>query len=178
MSQARPNEEGGPRGRSPDYAALNAALREIVREAAEQHTLEEGVDYILAQLDEMPHLNTHFRVSYAQMLLTVARTNLRQRMERAAWTIPTHAVKAVSARLDARVSLYDYPLPGTDVRLGDATVADLEQAAAYHRARAASEETRASIYEGVARVLRRSKAETVRQGVTEEKIAEIMRGAQ
>jgi hypothetical protein len=179
MTQAQPAQKETPKsGAHSDAPALDAMLREIVRNAAERETLEDGVDYILDQLDVMPHLNRLFRVRYAQMLLTDARTTLRQRMERVAWTIPEHAAKAVSARLDARISLYDYPLPGTDVRLGDATVADLEAAAEYHRARAASEETRAGIYDGVARVLRRSKAETVRQGVTEEKIAEIMRGAQ
>lgn len=177
--QTQPNEKGAPkRDTQRNASMLDAMLREIVRNAAEHETLEDSVEYILHQLDEMPHLNRIFRVRYAQMLLTEARTTLRQRMERVAWTIPEHAAKAVSARLDARVSLYDYPLPGTDVRLGDATVDDLEQAAAYHRSRAANEEARASIYDGVARLLKRSKAETVRKGVTEEKIAEIMRGAQ
>lgn len=60
--------------------------------------------------------------------------------------------------------LWDYPLPGTDIRLGDATVADLEQAAAYHRSRAVNEEARTSIYDGIARLLKRSKAETVHKG--------------
>lgn len=162
-----------------ERAALDEALRQLVAQCARLGTLEESAADILEQLDEMPHLNAHFREKAAHWLLGEARNTLRQRIERqAGWSIPERAAQMSEARLAARVSMYDYPLPGTDVRLGDATADDLAQAVTYHETRAAAEQARAAIYKQVADALRRSKKRTVREGVREDRIAEIMRGAQ
>lgn len=158
---------------------LDQRLREIVANAARAETLEEGAEQILEQLDGMPHLNERFRQKAAHWMLADARNNLRQKIERqSVWSVPENAAKLSDARLAARVSLYDYPLPGCDVRLGDATVDDLALAVTYHEARAASEQARGAIYRQVADMLRRSRKRTVREGVREDRIAEIMRGAQ
>ena len=180
MSEATQNIPT-PRRRVNDdeRARLDADLRELVARCAVAETLEASAELILEQLDGMPHLNAWFRQKAAHWILGDARNNLRQQIERqSVWSIPEHAAKLSEARLAARVSLYDYPLPGCDVRLGDATVDDLAQAVAYHEARAASEQARGAIYRQVADMLRRSKKRTVRDGVREDKIAEIMRGAQ
>lgn len=161
-----------------DTDALDAALRQLVAQCARGASLEDAAEAILEQLDGMPHLNWWFRQRAAHALLGEARNNLRQKIERqAAWTVPEHASKAVEARLAARESLYDYPLPGSATRLGDATVDDLAAAAAYHETRAAAEQARGAIYKQVADMLRRSKKRTVREGVREDRIAQIMRGA-
>jgi len=180
MSEATQNIPTPRRGVNDDERArLDAALRELVARCAEQETLEESADLILEQLDVMPHLNAWFRQKAAHWMLEDARNNLRRKIERqSVWSIPEHAAKMSEARLSARVSLYDYPLPGCDVRLGDATVEDLTIAVQYHEARAASEQARGAIYRHVADMLRRSKKRTVREGVKEDKIAQIMRGAQ
>ena len=158
---------------------LDADLRELVARCAVAETLEDGVNAILGQLDGMPHLNAWFRHKAAHWMLSDARNMLRQKIERqAVWSIPEHAAKLTEARLAARVSLYDYPLPGCDVRLGDATVEDLVMAIQYHETRAAAEQARGAIYKQIADVLRRSIKRTVREAVHEDRIAEIMRGAQ
>lgn len=162
-----------------ERTALDEALRQLVARCAQHGTLEESAVEILEQLDDMPHLNAYFREKAAHWLLGEARNSLRQRIERQAeWSIPERVARLSEARLAARVSMYDYPLPGTDVRLGDATADDLAQAVAYHETRAAAEQARAAIYKQVADALRRSRKRTVREGVREDRIAEIMRGAQ
>lgn len=179
MLETNKNIEARAASVNDERRRLDEALRDIVNRAAALETLDDGAALILEQLDEMPHLNAYFRHKAAHRMLADARNTLRQKIERqAVWSIPEHAAKLSEARLSARVSLYDYPLPGSDVRLGDATVDDLAQAVAYHDARAANEQARGAIYRQVADLLRRSKKRTVREGVREDRISEIMRGTQ
>ena len=176
-TQILPNE--GPRRKREDTTELDAALREIVANGARVESIEEAIAATLERLDEMPHLNAWFREQAAAAMIYDARSRLRERMVvQAAWTLPERAATMSDARLNARISLYDWPLPGTDVRLGNATADDLETAAAYHEGRAAHEAQRAGVYRQIGNMLRAARKKTVRQGVPELKLAEVMRGAQ
>lgn len=168
------------RGKDDDERArLDAELRVLVAECAKNGDLEDSVSEVLDKLDGMPWLNAHFRARAAGELVYAARNSLRAQMERqAAWTLPDRVAKIGAARMEARLSTYDWPLPVSDVRLGDAGVDDLEQAAGYHEARAASEQSRAGMYRNIAAILRKSRKQRVRDGVSEAKLAEVMRGAQ
>lgn len=162
-----------------ERARLDAELKELLASVAQLGDLENSVSAVLSQLDEMPHLNAYFREQAAASMVYDARSRLREKMvSQSAWTIPERAAKMSDARLDARISLYDWPLPGCDVRLGDATPDDLEAAAAYHDGRAAGEMQRAGVYRQIAGMLKKAKRNRVRDGVPEKKLAEVMRGAQ
>lgn len=77
------------------------------------------------------------------------------------------------ARLQARVSFYDYLLPHAPIRLGDATADDLDGAVAYHRARAEDEAGKAAMFERIRAAMGRKRG-TVRAVLDENKLAEAM----
>ena len=79
------------------------------------------------------------------------------------------------ARLEARVSLYDYLLPHAPIRLGDATTDDLAGAAAYHRQRADDEAAKAAMFERIKSAMGRKRG-TVRAVLDENKLAEAING--
>ncbi len=167
------------RKRADETERLEHELRLIVTECARAETLEDSVAAVLEQLDAMPHLNAYFRQQAAGSLIYDARARLRSQIGRqAAWSLPERAARMGAERMAARISAYDWPLPNADVRLGDAGVDDLEGAAVYHDARAAGEQQRATMYRQIAKILKRSRAARVRDGVSEQKLAEVMRGAE
>jgi len=158
---------------------LDQELRALVAEVARTGDLKDSVERVLEQLDAMPHLNAYFREQAAGNMVYDARSRLRERMVgQSAWTIPERAATMSEARLNARISMYDWPLPGCDLRLGDATASDLETAAAYHDGRAQGEIQRATAYRQIAGMLKKTRKPNVRAGVPEARLAEVMRGAQ
>ena len=176
VAEAKPTRR---KANEDERARLDGELRELVALVALKGDLDDSVTHVLEQLDQMPHLNDYFREQAAATMVYDARSRLREKMvSQSAWTIPERAAKMSDARLEARISLYDWPLPGCDVRLGDATPDDLETAAAYHDGRAAGEMQRAGVYRQIAGMLKKAKRNRVRDGVPEKRLAEVMRGAQ
>lgn len=183
MSEALHTVSARAARRKEDQAeidALDAELRALVKACATNGDLSDSGDEILLQLDRMPHLNARFRQKAAGWMLAEARNELRAAMARTAgvWVMPEAVAAANTGRVAARVSLYDWPLPGVDVRMGDATADDLEAAAMYHDARSASEQARSALYRQIGAMLKKAKKARVRDGVPETKLAEVMRGAQ
>lgn len=178
---ATPDETPRKRGKSDEdkAAARELKLRALIRECALSEGIEDAVAAVLEELDSMPELNQFFREQAAGDMIYKARNNIRAQMERQSnWTVPENASNAVAARQAARLSLYDWPLPNSDVRLGDATVDDLQAAAEFHDYRAAEERKRHFFYAEIASLVKKSKKPTVRAALAEDKLREIMRGVQ
>lgn len=93
-----------------------------------------------------------------------------------AWAPPRAAVERIAAATRARLSLYDWPLPNSAKRLGDATAEDLREAAAWHGDREGAERARRLLYEALGRRLEAANARTVREGIAEDELAALLGG--
>lgn len=90
------------------------------------------------------------------------------------------AGRKAGARLEARMRnaglSYEFPLPGGK-RIGDATVADLDAAIAFHTAQAAGHQSSIAAYSTVKTMLAKSGKATVREAIPDESLAAVLRGA-
>ena len=182
----RPNENERKRKKTPEPlpAETDVSLSDIARNAWTA-TLDddEALDAVLIAAQGNRHLSADLALYGARRLVETAKSDVRASLVRDSVTLHTTAhpaqqmnagLKRFSAAVEGRAKLFDWPLPASDVRLGDATVADLEAAEAYHAARAGRELARARLYSAVKAALAKSGKRTVREGVSERVITQIL----
>lgn len=118
--------------------------------------------------------------SGARLFLAEARTAARAklvesaRIEVARQEFPAHVLAAAAGRVNAMVDYFAWPLPVTGKPLGDATAEDLQQAALVHERQVKAHRTRAAQYRTLADLLARAGAPTVRRGLTQEQVRDVL----
>lgn len=158
----------------PGYSALIDLG--IVHVCLEEST-EKAAQAILDQADTMPDGMFHALMKLgAQRVAQLAASQVRNKLSKASWSVPSTAGDNVAARLKINGSAYDWPLPG-GASIGNATVADLDKAMELHKAIIAGNKRRHDFYFRVQAKLIASGAKTVREGLSETELAEIERNA-
>lgn len=171
---------------------VSPALADFAREANNgAATIEDAIAALEVTLASHPEFDPELRRRGVWALIYRARTEDRQKLRdggyeqpasmrsetKAEWSLDDATIEKNVARLAARRTLYDSPLPNSDISLGDATVDDLTAAAEFHDSRAAAEIALRDQFIAIRKLLVKSKAAKVRAGITLKQLASIVRAS-
>jgi hypothetical protein len=167
----------------PRAPSERQSLREFVDKIASRCETPEGAETLaMEELLLKPDLaDEAMRLGLRQMIGEM-RTRLRTSMvkaRRGEWRAEKNAPRGFAGAAAARASFYNWPLPNSAVVLGDATVADLEAAAAFHDVHRDAHASRGGAYRQIAALLTRATSNQdvpVRKIVAEGELARILAG--
>jgi hypothetical protein len=157
--------------------SLRSTVAAIIVDCA---TPEEAEEKALAEVEADEALAAEAMRLGLRQIIGEARSKLRAEMvrgRRAEWTAAKNAPKGFAAAAVVRQSFFNWPLPNSGVVLGDATVADLEDAAAFHDTHRDAHAHRGAAYRQIAAILSTSRRNaTVRTVIAEAELGRILAG--
>lgn len=163
-----------------DVVDKPATLAELAREAVEETaTLDEAARALLRKVRGDRDLISQMLKHAASDLTRKVRVERRASMENEYFVESRdRGIRRHVAAMAARLSIYDWQLPVTGKSIGDATADDLGAAVTYHVRRSEFEAGRVYMYSAVLQRLRRTNAATVREGIKERDLANLMKEAE
>jgi hypothetical protein len=160
-------------------AGLTPPLTTSLNALADQFP-DSTVDDFVAILKRRPDLHDAAFRMVALAIFAERRNSLRRTAIALAPTVARGGPAASPhlGRIEARVQLYDYPMPVGGKALGEATEQDLHDAAQFHRNRSEAELARSQMFLRILRAVRAAGGTgTVRSLIPEHSLAVLMEDA-
>ena len=157
--------------RASSEAPSIAALADL---AVAQHAdIEDAVTVLLDIVRDRPDLHDALIETGVRAAVHRARAAVRQSLQAVTepdWTPPAAMIRTAMTRISTAKSPYEWLMPNSTKRLGDADADDLEAAAMYHLNRASGDRARAMMYRRIRKLLAPG---AVVRSIPEKRLSEI-----
>jgi hypothetical protein len=151
-------------------------LAELARNAVlETASAQEAAAVLVVRVKDDADLIHQLLIEGARQYIMNARMKVRGALENEYLDARERGLRKTAAALNGRATLFDWKLPITGKPIGDATIQDLGDAVDYHAGRAEFETGRSRMYRMVMERLVRSNKPVVREGISENELAKIMK---
>lgn len=159
---------------------MSKALTQLVRDAVDKSADHAGaVERLMASVANHPEVRDELLRMGCDQAVRSNSSNVRTVLRGADFDVGKTtgpATNRVAAVMRNAGITFEYPLPGGK-RIGEATIADLDAAIAFHEGQSAGHQRQIKIYAQVRAALKKSGKATVRDAIPETRLAEILRSA-